>query len=171
MADVEPIFALIDANRAYLRRWLPWLDGVAQVGDTRTQTETTLAAEADGKLLVLVIKRDGEIGGFVSFNTINLANRSGQLGYWLREDWQGRGVVTASCRALLKYGFEELDLNRVLAGVAVQNTRSRAVLERLGFGQYGVVPDAEWLYDHFVDHAEYVLLRRGWEKAQQGDTR
>ncbi len=68
----------------------------------------------------------------------------------------------------MRHAFETLDLNRVDLQAAVANARSRRIPERLGFREIGVLPDAEWLYDHYVDGALYVLLRRDWEAAGAG---
>jgi len=70
--------------------------------------------------------------------------------------------MTRSCRALVDYALCELKLNRVEIRCAEKNHRSRAVPERLGFVQEGIIREAEWLYDHFVDHVVYGVLTREW---------
>ena len=82
------------------------------------------------------------------------------MGYWLDKEAQGTGLMTRSCSALLEHAFAELDLNRVEIRCAVDNARSRAIPERLGFRLEGQLRQAEWLYDRFVDHAVYGLLAR-----------
>jgi ribosomal-protein-serine acetyltransferase len=85
------------------------------------------------------------------------------VGYWLSEELQGRGLVTAACRAMVDHAFEELELNRVSIACATENIKSCAIPERLGFRQEGVVRQAEWLYDHFVDHVLYATLVGEWQ--------
>jgi len=93
---------------------------------------------------------------------MNGANRSTSIGYWLGERFQGSGVMTKSCKALIEYAFRELKLNRVEIRCAEKNLRSRAIPERLGFVNEGMIREAEWLYDHFVDHVVYGVLAREW---------
>jgi ribosomal-protein-serine acetyltransferase len=71
--------------------------------------------------------------------------------------------VTAACRALVDHAFEELGLNRVSIACATENKESCAILERLGFRREGIVRQAEWLYDHFVDHVVYATLASEWQ--------
>ena len=66
--------------------------------------------------------------------------------------------MTRGCRALIAHGFTELDLHRVEIRCAVDNLKSRAIPERLGFRREGQLREVEWLYDHFVDHVVYGLL-------------
>ena len=70
--------------------------------------------------------------------------------------------MTASCRSLINYAFTILNLNRVVITCATANERSCAIPLRLGFTHEGIARDAEWLYDRFVDHDLYALLRRDW---------
>jgi ribosomal-protein-serine acetyltransferase len=70
--------------------------------------------------------------------------------------------MTASCGCLLDYAFRNLGMNRVEIRCATGNTRSRAIPERLGFKEEGTVRQAEWLYDHYVDHVVYSMLRDEW---------
>ena len=60
--------------------------------------------------------------------------------------------MTASCQALVDHAFASLNLHRLVISCAPGNARSRAVAQRLGFVHEGRQRDAEWLYDHFVDH-------------------
>jgi ribosomal-protein-serine acetyltransferase len=84
------------------------------------------------------------------------------LGYWLGEEYQGKGLVTAACRALVEHAFGELGLNRVVISCATENEKSCAIPERLGFRREGIERQAEWLYDHFVDHVTYSALASEW---------
>jgi ribosomal-protein-serine acetyltransferase len=158
--DAPGLFALVDANRAYLRAWLPWLDSVRSVDDIRGFLRGVAERARAGTSLELAIVHEGELAGVAGFRALDAANRSGELGYWLRADRQGRGIVTGACRALARHGFESLGLNRVVLIAASGNAKSRQVAERLGFRLEGELREYEWLYDHFVDAALYALLRR-----------
>jgi ribosomal-protein-serine acetyltransferase len=155
----EALFALTNANRQYLREWLPWLDGTRTVNDTKAFVETRQKALADKKGLTAGIWLKGSLCGMISHEEFDGANRSTALGYWVAASHQGKGIVTACCRALIAHTFAELGLNRIVIRCATGNHRSRAVPERLGFQFEGIARQAEWLYDHFVDQAVYSLLR------------
>ena len=79
------------------------------------------------------------------------------------EGFQGNGIMTNSCRALIGILFTEYNLNRVEIQVAPQNLKSRAIPERLGFQSEGFRRQAEWLYDHYVDHIIYGMLAQDWK--------
>jgi ribosomal-protein-serine acetyltransferase len=161
--DAEELFALTEANRLYLREWLPWLDHCKCPDDTRRNILTSLEEADRGVSLEVCIWNEGRIVGVTGFNSISKANRIGQIGYWLGEEYSGRGIMTRAVRALTAHGFEKLGLNRITIAAAVANGKSRAVAERLGFKLEGISREAEWLYDHFVDHAVYAMLRSDWD--------
>ena len=105
--------------------------------------------------------------GVVGHHQIDWRNRLTSLGYWVAEEQQGRGVVTAACHALVTHAFAHARLNRVEIRCAVDNHKSRAIPQRLHFTQEGLIRDAEWLYDHFVDHIVYAMLARDWDATQE----
>jgi ribosomal-protein-serine acetyltransferase len=107
------------------------------------------------------------MAGVVGYNRIDWQNRVGYIGYWLAENYQGKGLMTSSCRAVIDYGFHSLNLNRMVIAAATENHRSRAVPERLGFIHEGTLREAEWLYDHFVDHAVLRLSASGTGRAKR----
>ena len=158
--DAEELFALTDRNRTYLRRWLPWLDHCNSQADTRKNIAASLRHAEEGIGLAVSIWHQGRIVGVTGYNEIHKANRTGHIGYWLGEEHVGKGIMTASVRALVEYGFRELGLNRQTIAAATDNLRSRAIAERLGFQLEGIAREAEWLYDRFIDHAIYAMLRK-----------
>ena len=161
--DVAQLFAVVDANRAHLRRWLPWLDRTRSIDDARQFVADVVQQAADNHNVHAAILLDGRIVGVASYHRIDWQNRSTAIGYWIAEAHEGQGLVTASCQVLVDHAFAALNLHRLAIACATANARSRAIPERLGFVYEGRVRDAEWLYDHFVDHELYSQLQPEWE--------
>jgi ribosomal-protein-serine acetyltransferase len=158
-ADAEELYALVEANRSYLAEWLPWaggqtLDGTAEfIRKTRKQLD-----ENDGFQGALVL--DGRIIGAGGLIGVDWGARKTSIGYWLAEEQQGRGLMTRAVRAVTDYAFDDLDLNRVEIQVGTNNAKSRAIPERLGFRQEGVLRDYERVGDRSLDIVVYSMLRR-----------
>jgi ribosomal-protein-serine acetyltransferase len=163
LEDADELFALTDANRSYLRQWLPWLDYCTTVEDTRQNLAQCLQWASEGAVFEVCIWYRGRIVGVTGFNEIRKADRIGHIGYWLASEHQGKGIMAASVRALVAYGFNELGLNRQCISAAVDNLRSRAIPEHLGFRFEGIAREAEWVYDQFKDLARYGLTLREWQ--------
>jgi len=161
--DAEKIYNLIDNSRSYLKEWLPWLDTSTKVEDTKEFIQGSLRGYVENKSMTAVILYKEEIVGLVSFNSINWSNKTAYIGYWLGQEYQGRGIMTKAVRALTDYAFNQLKLNKVEIRAAVENKKSRYIPERLGFVKEGTIRQAEWLYDHFVDHIVYGMLKDEWE--------
>jgi ribosomal-protein-serine acetyltransferase len=70
--------------------------------------------------------------------------------------------MTRVAKALTDYAFNELGLNKVDISAAAENKKSRSIPERLGFVNEGCIRQAEWLYDHYVDHIVYGMLAKDW---------
>ena len=158
----EPLFRAVDENRAHLRQWLPWVDETRAPDDIRAfirRTQQQFGANEGFQTALLV---GGEVAGMIGHNGVRWERRAAALGYWIAQRHQGRGFMTLACRAYVDHAFGEMELNRVEIRAAAGNGRSRAIPERLGFTLEGVLRDAEWLYDRFVDHAVYGLLAREW---------
>jgi ribosomal-protein-serine acetyltransferase len=163
MADVEELYALIDANRAHLRQWLPWLDRTRTIEDSRQFVMDVVQQSTNNHNIHAAIVLDGRIAGVVSYHRIDWQNRSTAIGYWLAAGHQGKGIVTASCQVLVDHAFAALNLHRLTIACATANARSRAIPARLGFLYEARLRDAEWLYDHFVDHEVYTQLQPEWK--------
>jgi len=158
----EQLDALIERNRAHIREWSPWFKDDRSIENTRSFIKRNLTRLAENEGFALAIWHGGEMAGQVEYNYFDWANRRTELGYWLGASFQGRGLVTKSCRALIDHAFRELKLNRVEMHCGVENIRSRKIPERLGFREEGVLRQADWLHDRFVDMVIYGMLASEW---------
>ena len=162
MRDADEIFALVEASRMYLREWLPWVDAASSVEDTKAFVRASHKQYAEGNGFQCCIRYKGKIAGIIGFSMVDWLNKRVEIGYWLDEDLQGRGIMTRCCRVLIELAFTEYSLHRVEIRVATENEKSRSIPKRLGFTYEGTSREAEWLNDRFVDTAAYSLLRRDW---------
>jgi ribosomal-protein-serine acetyltransferase len=142
-ADAPELHALLEANRDYLARWLPWA-----AGQELTETESFIAeteaqlARNDGFQAALA--PSGPIIGVVGFHSVDWTNRNTSIGYWLAESAQGHGIMTTAIRALVDHAFDEWDLHRIEIHSAPANHRSRAIPERLGFREEAMLRGRSW---------------------------
>jgi len=158
----EQVFRVTEQNRRRLRRWLPWVDSVATPEDTRAFIRGSLQqfAEHNGFQAGVWVRK--QFAGVIGHHKIDWLNRRVELGYWLAAGFEGRGIMTDACRAVVRHAFGEYLLHRVEIRCASGNRRSRAIPERLGFTEEGTLRHAEWLYDHYVDLVVYAMLAEEW---------
>ncbi|MGH3908675.1 MAG: GNAT family N-acetyltransferase [Pseudonocardiaceae bacterium] len=94
-----------------------------------------------------------------------------EIGFSLARGHQGRGYATEAVRQLLDYLFEDergvRPVHRVTAGCDVRNTRSAALLERVGMRREGHLVESEWFKGEWTSEYRYALLRREWVQRQQ----
>jgi len=160
-SDAEELYALIEAEREHLAPWLPWAAGqtldatVAFIRQGRQQF-----ADNDGFHALIV--DDRRIIGMVGFHRVDWLHRSTSIGYWLASADQGRGTMTAAVRALVDWALRGWELNRVEIRVAVENRRSRAIPERLGFREEGRLREVERVGERYFDHIVYSMLAEDW---------
>jgi ribosomal-protein-serine acetyltransferase len=162
--QADELFALVDANRAHLRQWLPWVDETKSADDTRNFIRRTLEALARNDGFTTGIWHDGRIVGVVGLHYIKWTSRKTEIGYWLAESAQGKGIMTRTCRALTAYLVEELKLNRVEIRCNSGNHRSRAVPRRIGFTEEAILRQAQLLHGEYQDDVVYAMLAQDWKK-------
>ena len=158
--DAVDIFEATDGDRKYLREWLPWVDGTRSVEDTRRFVLRSLEQVRQTNGFQARIDYRGQFAGVVGYLYHDWVDRRTEIGYWLREALQGRGVMTRACRVLVNLAFDSFGFNRIEIRAATDNRRSSALAERLGFVREGVLREAAWLNDHYIDLIVYSKLQR-----------
>jgi RimJ/RimL family protein N-acetyltransferase len=153
--DAEALQAVIDRNRERLMRWMPWAEG-----STVDTTRGFIAGNGDG-LDPLGLIVEGALVGTIGARPDPMSGDA-EIGYWLDETVEGRGVMTRASRVLISHLFDSVGVHRVTIRAAPDNARSRAIAERLGFTQEGVLREAGRSSPGYHDLVVYGLLDREW---------
>jgi ribosomal-protein-serine acetyltransferase len=164
--DAEELYSVVTANREFLARWMPWAAGQTLEG-TLEFIRTSRKQLGENQGFQTAIVDDGQIVGVLGFHRLDWENRATSIGYWIAESSQGRGTVTQAVRALADHAFRTWNLNRIEIRAGVDNQRSRAIPDRLGFKQEGALRQAERVGDRFVDHVVYAMLAEDWQMASR----
>ena len=162
--DSFELHELIDKNRLYLKKTLPWLNYSNTVQDSKnfiSQSNNDFLK----KSLILGIK-SRKLIGIISFNTIDWIKKEAEVGYWLDAEMQGKGIVTTSCKHLINLGFNDLGLEKIVISCSTTNIKSQSIAKRLEFQEECLVPNKEFLYDHYVDHILFSKTRKEYLKEQ-----
>ncbi|MBY0123117.1 GNAT family N-acetyltransferase [Bacillus sp. S/N-304-OC-R1] len=159
----EELYNLVDSNRHHLREWLPWVDNMTSPAQYHAIIPIWLRQFADNNGFNTGIRYKGQLVGSIGFHNIDWNNRQTSIGYYLGKGFEGKGIMTRTVQALVNYAFLDLNLNRIEIRCGVGNKKSRAIPERLGFVQEGIIRDVEFLYDHYHDLVVYGMLARDWK--------
>ena len=120
-----------------------------------------LSDPEENKEYVFVIHYDGAFAGLIGFKDTDKLNKKTEIGYWLSESYQKKGIITESVKVLLHFAFDELDINRIQIKCAVGNAPSRNIPRKLGFKFEGVERDGELLVDNqFTNIEVYSLIKK-----------
>ncbi|MCA1636162.1 MAG: GNAT family N-acetyltransferase, partial [Acidobacteria bacterium] len=96
----EQLNALIERNHTHIKEWSPWLKDDHSIENTRSFIKRNLTQFAEDKGFGIAIWYMGEMAGQIEYNYLDWANRKTEIGYWLGASFQGKGLVTKSCRVL-----------------------------------------------------------------------
>jgi ribosomal-protein-serine acetyltransferase len=102
----------------------------------------------------------------IGYVGVSWQHRSTNIGYWLGEEYEGRGTMTAAVAALVDHALSIWDLNRVEIRAAAGNGASRAIPERLGFREEGTLRKAEFVDGRYHDSVVYSMLADEWGSAR-----
>lgn len=163
MRHAEALHALIMANLDRLSDWFYWAFPERELVHTKGFIYQGLQRYANEGTFEAGIWYRGEIAGVIAAHELDNINQLCSIGYWLGTGYEGKGLVTDACRAIVSYLFTELKLQRVEISHAVENVRSRNVIERVGFRYEGVKRGSLRIGDAFVDQLTYGMTRADWE--------
>jgi len=152
-------------------RYVPW--PVRDRDQTRVALESKLEQDrltTEGQWLVLAIelRETKTVIGVVLLKWVSEAGRQGEIGYALHAGYQGKGLASEAAREMLRLGFEELGLHRIVAVLDDRNTASAQLLERLGMRREAHHLQAAWFKDEWCNEFVYALLKDEWLNGRSG---
>jgi RimJ/RimL family protein N-acetyltransferase len=149
LADAPRVQELAGAREVALNTLLiphPYPDGAAETWISKPSPELRFAID------------DGELVGVIGLRVSHDDDRA-EIGYWIGVPYWGRGYASEAAAAVVRYGFEELGLNKIYAGYFSRNPASGAVLRKIGMRYEGTLRQHHKKWGEYVDVEFYAILR------------
>ena len=114
--------------------------------------------------LAIVIRSEDILIGCCGIHVSNPDNRGGWIGYSFNRNFWGQGYATETAKALLKFGFSQLNLHRIFATCDPANIASVRVLEKIGMQREGHLREHKWAKGKWRDSLLYAILDYEWKR-------
>lgn len=134
------------------------------INETEEIIKTIFSAD---NVFGIVLKETGKMIGSVGFlpDMMREYNKALMIGYALGDKYWGKGIMTEAAKETVRYGFKELNLEIISVTCYTYNSRSRRVIEKLGFSFEGTLRQAEKRFDGAVlDKHCFSLTKKEFEK-------
>ena len=120
--------------------------------------------DAEGDVLTLAIVPDGveRVVGDVTLFWHSEIHRGGEIGFIVHPDHQGKGYAREASVPLLRLGFEQMDLHRIVGRLDGRNEASSRVLAALGMRREAHLVENEWIKGEWTDELVYAMLQSEW---------
>ena len=106
----------------------------------------------------IVLKETQSIIGCMRIS--NLAFKKADIGYWIRRDLWGKGFATEAVIEVIKFGFQELGMNKICATTAPENLASIRVLEKIGMVKKGYLKEDVYVREQYRDSVLMAILKK-----------
>lgn len=131
------------------------------LGDARTFIESVTPLRPQTNFAIEV---DGEAAGGIGFSPgTDVERYSAEIGYWLGEQYWGRGIVAEAVALVSEYAFRDCRMLRLFALPFADNRQSIRVLEKAGYACEGVMRASSVKFGQPRDQAMYALVNQGWK--------
>jgi ribosomal-protein-serine acetyltransferase len=164
--DIPLLFEAVEVSVDRVYPWLPWCHPNYTIAETEAWIKTRPQRWNEGKEFGFSIRvreaypagnREGTIIGGCGIG-IRSSPWYGNLGYWLRTGYTGRGYATEATKLIAKFGIQQLQLKRLEIVASVKNTPSQKVAERAGAFREGICRNRLLIHDSFHDAVIYSFI-------------
>jgi len=166
LKNAKVLFELIESGRDYLREWLSWVDETKTIENSIFYIQSVSKSNVFSGRFVLEIWHNGIFAGLIDFHNGNKVNKSVEIGYWLGEKFQGKGIMTMACSKCIEYAFDKMQFNRIIIKCAAGNSKSQAIPTRLGFKFEGIEREGQNINGYCTDLIIFSILKLEWEKKE-----
>lgn len=107
----------------------------------------------------IILKAKNKMIGTCGFTAIDTLNNSAEIGYVVNPDYKNIGIATEAVSAVLRFGFAEMDFNRIEARYIIGNSASRRVMEKCGMNFEGIHASSIYVKEKYADIGVCAILR------------
>ncbi len=160
--EAKELFDIINNSRRHLHPWLNWVDQTTRPEHSLQFIQQSLHKLNTQDGLDLGIFYDGKIIGGLGMHHWELATKKAQIGYWLCQEQEGKGILNKCLVKFVSFLFEKIGLNKIEIHFIPANNRSAKVAQRLGFKTEGIIRQSIIRNGQPADVVIMGLLRSEW---------
>ena len=166
-AEVQRLAGAREVAATTLTMPHPYEDGMAEawIGTHQEDFE-----KGKGVTFAITLKQNGALVGAISLGGISRVHQRAEMGYWMGVPNWNRGYCTEAARAVVRYGFEALALDRIYATHFARNPASGRVMEKAGMTQEGCWRKHVRKWDAFEDLEAWGILKSEWKQQRSDDS-
>ena len=127
--------------------------------DGKEFISTMLAADENDTFAFAITVNGKVIGSIGAFRQTNIHNKTAELGYYIAEEYWGKGIMTEAVKQLCDYVFSHTDIIRIYAEPFSYNIGSCRVLEKAGFQYEGTLRSNALKNGNVLDMKMYSKLK------------
>lgn len=157
LADAPAVQRLAGAREIALNTLLipyPYPEGAAEAWISKPRDPHDIN-------FAITLRESGELVGAIGL-VVGREHDRAEIGYWIAVEHWNRGYATEAARAVIRYGFEELNLNRIFAVHFARNAGSGRVMQKLGMRHEGSLREHLVKWGERIDVEVYGILRGDW---------
>ena len=130
---------------------------------TKSNAESFISfATKDDPVHIFAIEVDGKaIGGIGIHPQTDVMRKNAELGYWLGQNYWGKGIITRAVQQMVDFGFKTFDITRIYARPYHTNIASQRVLEKAGFTLEAKFEKTIFKDGEFLDELVYAIRKIG----------
>jgi RimJ/RimL family protein N-acetyltransferase len=118
--------------------------------------------EKDGDYLTLAVTREKTVIGHVELGLVSLDHEQGEVGYVFHPGHHGKGFATEATRVMLRLGFADMSMHRIVGRCSARNVPSANLMARLGMRQEAHFLDCRKVNGEWREELIFAMLRREW---------
>jgi|SRR3989344_346790 len=108
---------------------------------------------------VIILKEENKVIGVIDIYKISKKHRKARIGYWIGKDYRGKGLASEAVRAVIKFSFKNLKLNKISAETLIDNKSSNILLKKVGFREVGVMKKERIIEGKQIDCILWEILK------------
>jgi ribosomal-protein-alanine N-acetyltransferase len=163
--DEDDIFEYASDNE--VTRYMTW-DTHKSIEDARNFINFTLGRyeRDEAGEWGIVLKETGKLIGAIGFVWFDMKNRMAEIGYVLSRKYWGQGIMPEALNRVLRFAFEEMELNRIECCHYLPNEKSGRVMQKVGMSFEGIARERIFAKNRYWDVKQYAILRSDWAREQ-----
>ncbi|WP_276132684.1 GNAT family N-acetyltransferase [Polluticoccus soli] len=161
--DAPALFKAVDESRMHLRSWLRWVDATTKQEHILQFIQRTQQQLHNQQALELGIFHNRDIIGGIGMHDWDHLLKKAQLGYWIKKEYEGQGIINKCLVRFIDFLFEKPGLNKIEIHFMPANKRSAKVAERLGCKVEGVIRQSYFMNGRLEDLVITGLLKTEWK--------